>query len=276
MNSLSTGSQAGDGISALSAHPRPSRPSAFSVSLTFAWRSMLKIKHVPEQLGDVVVIPIIFTVLFTYLFGGALSGATSAYLQFLLPGTLVMTILLLTMYTGVGLSTDISTGVSDRFRSLAIWRPGPIVGALLGDVVRYLAATALVIGLGAAMGYRAPGGVIGVVAGLGLLLAFAFAISWIWTLVALIVRTPSTLMVGGLVLLFPLTMASNVFVEPGTMPWWLQDIVKANPVSHLVTAVRGLMGGTATAGQIGWVLVTSIVLVAIFAPLTMLLYRKGR
>src|SRR5918998_5769676 len=111
---------------------RPSRPSALSTTFTFGWRALLKIKHVPEQLFDVLVSPVIFTLMFTYLFGGALAGSTTAYIQFLLPGILVQTIIIVTVYTGYTLNTDITNGVFDRFRSLPIWRPSPIVGALLG------------------------------------------------------------------------------------------------------------------------------------------------
>ncbi len=114
--------------------PRPTRPSVLSSSLTFAWRSVLKVKHVPEQALDVLAIPIVFTLMFTYLFGGAVAGSTQKYLHFLLPGTLVMTVLLLTTYTGVALSTDVTSGSFDRFRSMPIWRPAPVVGALIGDV----------------------------------------------------------------------------------------------------------------------------------------------
>jgi hypothetical protein len=116
--------------------PRPEPPSALSASAAFGWRALLKIKHVPEQLFDVIAIPVIFTLMFTYLFGGALAGSASRYLQFILPGTLVMAVLLVTMYAGVGLNADASKGVSDRFRSLPIWRLAPIAGALLGDVAR--------------------------------------------------------------------------------------------------------------------------------------------
>ena len=119
--------------------PRPPRPSAASAALIFGWRALLKIKHVPEQLADVIGIPVIFTLVFTYLFGGALAGSTHAYLQFLLPGTLVMAAVLLTVYSGVNLNTDAATGAFDRFRSLPIWRPAPIVGGLLGDTGRYSA-----------------------------------------------------------------------------------------------------------------------------------------
>ena len=139
---------------ALSAGARPPRASALSAALTFAWRALLKIKHVPEQLGDVIGIPIIFTLGFTCLFGGALAGSTHAYPQFLLPGSLVMAVLLATTYSGVTLSTDITNGVFDRFRTLPIWRPAPIAGALLGDIGRYLLASTLEIALGLARAGR--------------------------------------------------------------------------------------------------------------------------
>jgi daunorubicin/doxorubicin transport system permease protein len=258
----------------LLARSQPRRSSALSASLTFAWRALLKIRHVPEQLADVIAIPIIFTLLFTYLFGGALAGSTGKYLQFLLPGTLVMTVLLVTMYSGIGLNSDITTGVFDRFRTAPIWRPAPIVGSLIGDIGRYLLASTLVIALGLALGFRPAGGVVGVLSAAGLIVLFALSLSWIWTALALVMRTPNAVMSVSTIALFPLTLASNVFVEPQTMPGWLQVFVNVNPVSHLVTDVRGLMAGTATTGQISWVLVASVALTAIFAPLTVYLYRN--
>jgi daunorubicin/doxorubicin transport system permease protein len=245
-----------------------------SASLTFAWRAMLKLKHVPEELADVIGIPILFTLMFTYLFGGALAGSTGQYLQFLLPGTLVLAVVLVTIYTGVTLNTDLATGAFDRFRSMPIWRPAPIIGGLIGDTARYLLASALVIGLGLLMGYSPSGGAGGVLAAIALVLTFAFGMGWLWTTVALIMRSPRAIMSIGLTILFPLTFASNVFVEPATMPSWLHTFVDLNPISHLVTAVRNLMNGNATAGQIIWVLAASAALTALFAPLTMRLYRN--
>lgn len=260
--------------SALAAGTRPPRSSALSASLTFAWREMLKIKHVPEQLVDVLGIPIIFTLLFTYLFGGALAGSTGEYLQFLLPGTLVMSVTLMTMYTGVGLNTDIAKGVFDRFRSLPIWRPAALVGLLIGGAVRSALASAVVIGLGLMMGYRPDGGLTGTAAAVGLIVLFASSLSWVWTTLGLLLRTPNSVMIFAMLVLFPLTFASNTFVDPQTMPSWLRTAIDINPISHLVTAVRGLMAGTATTGQVGWVLVMCLALVIIFAPLTMRLYRN--
>jgi ABC-2 type transport system permease protein len=237
---------------------------------------MLKIKHVPEQLFDVTAFPIMFTLIFTYLFGGALAGSTDEYLQFLLPGILVQTVVFITIYTGLGLNTDITKGVFDRFRSLPIWRPAALVGALLGDAARYAMASTMVVVLGLVLGFRPDGGVSGVLLSVGLLLVFSFGLSWIWTALGLVLRTPNSVMGVSMMVLFPLTFASNIFVDPGTMPPWLEATVGANPITHLTTAVRGLMHGTATAGQIGWVLLTSGALVAVFAPLTMHLYRNKK
>jgi ABC-2 type transport system permease protein len=262
--------------SVLSARTRPSRPSALSASLTFGWRALLKIKHVPEQLFDVTAFPIMFTLIFTYLFGGALAGSTNEYLHYLLPGILVQTVVFITIYTGLGLNTDITKGVFDRFRSLPIWRPAALVGALLGDLARYTMASTMVIVLGLVLGFRPDGGVFGMLLSVALLLVFSFGLSWIWTALGLVLRTPNSVMGVSMMVLFPLTFASNIFVDPRTMPSWLEAIVGTNPITHLATAVRGLMHGTATAGQIGWVLLTSGVLVAVFAPLTMYLYRNKK
>jgi ABC-2 type transport system permease protein len=259
---------------ALPARARPPRAGALSASLTFGWRALLKLQHMPEQLIDITGIPVIFTLMFTYLFGGALAGSTHQYLQFLLPGSLVMAVVLITVYSGVTLNTDITKGVFDRFRSLPIWRPAPLVGALLGDIGRYLVASAIVIALGLVMGFRPDGGVAGVLAAVALILGFAFGLSWIWISLGLVLRAPSALSNFALLIMFPLTLASNIFVDAGTMPGWLRAFVDVNPVSRLVTAVRGLLAGTATAGQIGWVLLASAALVAVFAPLAMHLYGR--
>jgi ABC-2 type transport system permease protein len=258
---------------ALSSTPRPSRPSAVSACLTFGWRGMLKIKHVPEQLLDVTVTPVLFLLMFTYLFGGAISGSTGEYLHFILPGILVMSVLFTTVYSGVSLNTDVTRGVVDRFRSLPIWRPAPMVGAVLGDSVRYLVAATVVVVLGLALGFR-PESPPGVIAAMLLVVVFAFSLAWVFTTVGLLMRAPNAVMNAGFMALFPVTFLSNVFVEPDTLPGWLKAFVDVNPISHLVTASRGLMDGTANAGDIGVVLGVAAALTAVFAPLTTHLYRS--
>jgi ABC-2 type transport system permease protein len=259
---------------AISRRARPPRANAFSASLTFGWRAMLKIKHVPEQLFDVTAFPIMFVLMFTYLFGGALAGSPRDYIQFLAPGILVQTVVMITMYTGTVLNNDIRKGIFDRFRSLPIWRPSVLVGALLGDAVRYTIASAVLLSVAMLLGFRPAGGVTGVVLAVALLLVFSFSLSWIWTSLAMVMRTQESLMFMSMMILFPLTFISNIFVRPETMPSWLQAFVNVNPISHLTTATRGLMGGEPNSGDIGLVLVTCVALVAVFGTLTMHLYRN--
>ena len=218
--------------------------------------------------------PIMFTLLFTYLFGGALAGSTDAYIQFLLPGILVQTVVMITMYTGVTLNKDIEKGVFDRFRSLPIWRPSPLVGALLGDVVRYSLASVIVLALGLAIGFRPAGGIVGVVASIALLLLFSFCLSWVWTMIAMIVRTESAVMGVSMFILFPLAFASNIFVDPQTMPGWLQAFVEVNPVSFLVTSIRSLMAGEPDAAALAVTMAICAGFLAVFGPITMRLYNR--
>jgi ABC-2 type transport system permease protein len=259
---------------ALASTPRPPRASAVSAALTFGWRGMLKVKHVPEQLLDVTITPVMFVVMFTYLFGGAIAGSTGAYLDYILPGILVMSVLFTTVYSGVALNTDLTKGVVDRFRSLPIWRPAPLVGALLGDSVRYLIAGTVIVVLGVALGFRPAAGVGGVVAALALVIVFAFGLSWVFTTLGLVLRSPNAVMNAGFMGIFPLTFLSNVFVEPKTLPAALEAFVDVNPISILATASRGLMEGTADGTDILMVLATAAVLTAVFAPLTTRLYRR--
>jgi daunorubicin/doxorubicin transport system permease protein len=251
---------------------RPPTPGALSASWTFALRAALKLARVPEQAADAVLIPVIFTVLFTYVFGGALAGSTGHYLQFLLPGTLVFTVLLIPVYAGIGLSSDRASGMLDRFRSMAIWRPAVVVGALIGEGARSLIASALVVGLGLAMGFRPAGGAGGVIAAVALVVLFGVSLGWLWAALGLVVRAPSAVSTLSLVIQFPLVFTSNVFVDPKTMPSGLRAFADANPVSLLVTTVRELMAGTASAGHVGLVLASAAAISALFASLTLRLY----
>jgi ABC-2 type transport system permease protein len=261
---------------ALSLRTRPQPVSAASAVVTLAWRAMLKIKHVPFQLFDVTVTPIMFTLLFTYMFGGALAGSPQAYIQFLLPGILVQTIIFITVYTGVGVNSDIQKGLFDRFRSLPMWQPAPILGALAGDLFRYSVASLLIIVLGVILGFRPAAGVLGVSLAFALVLVFCFAISWIWIIFGMKVKTPESVMTTSFVFLMPLTFASNIFVGLETMPTWLQAIVRHNPVTHLTNASRALMHGTDAATDVLWVLIASAIIVSISAPIAMHMYHQER
>lgn len=250
--------------------------SRLSATTTLAWRAMLKIKHVPFQLFDVTITPVMFTLLFTYMFGGALAGSPTEYIQYLLPGIMVQTVVFITVYTGVGLNTDIQKGLYDRFRSLPIWQPSPILGALAADLFRYSVAALIIVLLGVILGFRPGGGVVGVFLAYALVLLFSMALSWAFIIIGLKVKTPESVMTASFVFLFPLTFASNIFVQLSTMPPWLQAVVKHNPVTRLADASRGLMHGQDVTTDVLWVVGTSVALTAVLAPLALRLYYKER
>ena len=188
----------------------------------------------------------------------------------------MQTIVFITVYTGVGLNTDITKGLFDRFRSVPIWQPAPIFGALLGDVFRYSLAATMVVTLGIIMGFRPAGGIVGVVLAVALIIVFAISLSWMWIIVGMLVKSPESVMTSSFLLLFPLTMASNIFVDPKTMPRLLQAVVGVNPVTHLANASRGLMHGNVEASHVIWVLAASAVITAVFAPIAMRMYHRER
>ncbi len=260
--------------SALILSSRPERPSALSNALTFGWRAALKFKHVPEQFFDLVMTPIMFTLLFTFVFGGALAGSTGVYIQYLLPGILVQTVVFNSLYSGMGLNTDLGKGLFDRFRSLPIWSMSPFAGLIVGDFLRHLIAGVIILGIGMIFGYRPEAGFIGVVGAFLLLLAIGFGMGWIFLVLGLVMRTPNTVMTMGFTGIMPLVFASNIMVEPETMPGWLRAFVEVNPISLMTTAMRGLLGGGATFTSVSLALLAPIILTATLAPLTLWLYRR--
>jgi ABC-2 type transport system permease protein len=253
---------------------RPAAPSAISNALVFGWRAVLKFKHVPEQLFDLVMTPIMFTLLFTFVFGGALAGSPAEYLQFFLPGILVQTVVFNAVYSGMGLSTDLGKGLFDRFRSLPIWSLSPFAGLMVGDILRHLIAATIILTIGLVLGYRPEAGFFGVLAAFAMLVAIGFGMGWVFIVLGLLIRTPTTVMTLGFTFLFPLVFASNIMVDPATMPDWLRAFVDVNPVSLMTTALRGLMGGGATMGQVALALIAPVVLTGILAPTTLWLYLR--
>ncbi|MFT8390843.1 MAG: ABC transporter permease [Sporolactobacillus sp.] len=258
---------------ALQADSRPKPCGKWAASLTFARRALLKIRYQPEQLLDVTFFPVLMTLMFTYLFGGALAGSTAKYLQLLIPGILVQTVIFTTVFTGVSLNTDIAKGVNDRIRSMPVWRPAPLVGGLLADAVRYAIASIVVLIIGLILGFRPTENYVAIAAAIGLVLVFAFSLSWVFTVIGLVMRTSAATMGISMTLLLPFTFVSNILVNPETMPSWLRTFVTINPVSQLTTAVRELLNGRIDSIAVLWVFIASACFIAVFAPLTMRLYR---
>jgi len=245
-----------------------------SHTLTMAYRSLLKVRRTPEQWGDVVLQPIIFTVMFAYLFGGAIAGSVDSYLPLLIPGILVQSVITTSVVTGVQLREDMDKGVFDRLRTLPIARIAPLSGALLADTLRYVIATTMTFLVGFAIGYRPAGGIPGVVAGGLLVIVCAWAISWIFAFLGVMARNAATVQALSFLVLFPLTFLSNAFVPIATMPGWLATFATINPVTHLVTAVRALTSGVVETGDVLIALGGAAIIVLIFAPLTVRAYMR--
>jgi len=254
---------------------RSVRPAAAAQqALTLMWRTVVKIKHVPEQLMDVSLQPIVFIVLFVFVLGGGLFGNWHQALQYMLPGILMQTLVFATMGIGIGLNTDLTKGIFDRFRSLPIARSAPLVGLVLGDAVRYVISGAMVLGFGMAIGFRVHTNLLAAVAAFVLVIAFALALCWVTAWVGIIAKGPESVQGFVFVVMFPLTFGSNIFAATSSMPGWLQAWVKVNPISQIVTAERGLLLGGPVASPALQALAWAAGLVVVFFPLSVVAYRR--
>jgi oleandomycin transport system permease protein len=233
-----------------------------------------QLKHSPDQLLDVLLMPITFVVIFVFLFGKAVAGDWHAYLQFVLPGVAVQALLFASMGTALALNADLRTGIFDRFRSLPIARSAPLTGHLLGDLVKYMVSLTLVFGFGAILGFRAHGGPLAVLAGGGLIMLFAFAVCWIAALVGMLANSPGSVQGLAFLVIFPLTFGSNVFVPTAELPGWLQAWVKVNPVTQVSDAARGLLLDLPLGRTITMSLLWTAGILVVFAPLAVRAYRR--
>jgi oleandomycin transport system permease protein len=244
-------------------------------SAALARRSLIKTLRTPEALIDVTLQPVIFLLLFAYLFGGAISGGDRhAYLQVLLPGMLGQSLAMGGIALGQNLNADIEKGVFDRFRSLPISRSAPLVGAVFADIVRYLTVCVVMLGFGTLMGFRITTGPVPALAAVVLSIGFGLCFCWISVLVGMLVRTSGAVQGVMFLLVFPLAFGSNVYVPTSTLPGWLQAFVKVNPMTPLVSTVRGLLVGGPVAGHLLWTLVWMAGLLVVFVPLALRAYAR--
>lgn len=242
-------------------------------SLSLAGRSVKKMMRHPEQFFDVTLQPVLFLIIFVYVLGGAIAGSTQDYLQFVLPGILIQTVLFSTIAIGVNLNTDIKEGVFDRFRSLPIPRSAPLVGATIAECLRYALTIAVTMIAGFVMGFRTSTSPLKIGAAMLLVLFFAWCMCWIAIWLGMIMREAGSVQGIGFLALFPLTFGSSMFASADTMPGWLQTWVKINPVTHLTDAMRGLLTGGPVAQDAFIALGTSALILAVFAPLAVRAYR---
>jgi len=254
--------------------PRNTLAETISQTLSMAWRALKKMRRNPEQFFDVTLQPLLFTAMFAYIFGGAISGNVTSYLPLLIPGIVAQTVLTTCMASGVQLREDMDKGVFDRFKVLPIARIAPLAGPVVADVVRYLIAATLTFATGVIIGYRPGGGVPGVLAAIALSIFIGWSMAWIFTWIGAIARNARSVQGISMLILFPLTFLSNAFVPVSTLPSALAEFVKINPVSLLVSATRDLANNGAVTSQVGWTLLAGLVVIAIFAPLSVRSYRR--
>lgn len=244
-------------------------------SLALAGRSLTKTRRNPGLLVDALLLPVIFLLLFVYLFGGAVAGSTQEYLQYLFPGVLVLTAVLVGQTsTGLSLVIDMKRGVFDRFRSLPIGRSAPLLGLVLGDTIRYVVAVAVLFALGFALGFRVETGLGPALAAAALAIGFGFALSWLTVLAAVLLRDETLVSTIGFLLPFPLVFGTGMAAPVETMPGWLQAWIDVNPVSHAVDASHGLLVGGPVAGPVAATLLWGAGFLAVFGSLAVLAYRR--
>jgi oleandomycin transport system permease protein len=242
-------------------------------ALVLCKRNLIKLTRTPEQLIDVTLQPVIFLVLFLYVFGGAIShNSPHHYLQFLVPGLIGQTIAMSSISIGQNMNADIEKGVFDRFRSLPIARSVPLVGAVLADFFRYVVLCVILVGFGYILGFRIATSPEALLAAIGIAICFALSFSWVSVWVGMKVRTPGAVQGVMFLLVLPLSFGSNTFVRTSTMPGWLQAFVNVNPISHLVSAVRGLMLGGPVAMPIARTFAWIAGLLVVFFPLALRAY----
>ena len=243
-------------------------------TFSLSWRTLGQIKHNPAELIDFSIQPVMFLLLFTFVFGGAIGGSPHAYLMFALPGIMVQNSLFTTLNTATGLSTDLEKGFFDRLRSLPIARFAPLSGRILADLAKQTWAVAMLLGVGYILGFRVGTNLLGVLAASGLVLVSTLAIAWALVLVGIVAANPEKVQIFGFVVLFPITFTSDAFVPTASMPGWLQAWSKANPVSLISDAVRGLMVSGPAGRPVVESLLYAVAFTVVFAPLAVRAFKR--
>jgi ABC-2 type transport system permease protein/oleandomycin transport system permease protein len=258
--------------------PIPRRPLwwTFADAAAVTKRNLYRYIRVPTLLLFSTIQPIMFVLLFTYVFGGAIQvPGVDNYIDFLMAGILVQTVIFGSTQTGVGLAEDMSRGMVDRFRSLPMARSAVLAGRTLSDTVRNLFVVCLMLVVGTLVGFRFHAGVVPAVGAVGLALAFGLAFSWISALIGLSVRDVESAQAAGFVWVFPLVFASSAFVPVATMPGWLQAFADINPVTITVNALRALTLGGPTVRPVLEALAWIAGLLLVFVPLAVNRYRRA-
>jgi ABC-type multidrug transport system permease subunit len=236
----------------------------YAVSDTFvlAKRSLKRIPRQPDLLVGFTIQPIMFVLLFVYVFGGAIDTGSLDYVDFLIPGIIVQSMVFGGFVTALGLAEDLKKGLIDRFRSLPMWGPAVVAGRILAAV-------------GIIAGFRFDASFWEIIAGLALLLLIGYAFSWVFAFIGLTASSPEASNAYGFTILFPLTFISSAFVPVDTMPDWLQPVAEHNPFTTMVDAARALFIGTPAGNDIWLAIVWSLAIIAVFSMLSVWRYRRA-
>jgi ABC transporter DrrB family efflux protein len=249
---------------------------AFSDTMVLAKRSLLRIPRAPDLLLSFTVQPIMFVVLFVYVFGGAIATpGFEDYTDFLMPGIVAQTMSFGGFVTALGLSEDLRKGLIDRFRSLPMSRSAVLAGRTLADVATNIISLTIMIAVGLAVGFRFHSSPLEVIAGIGLMLLFGYAFSWIFAYCGLVASSGESAQAIGFIVIFPITFISSAFVPVDSMPSWLQPIAENNPFTTVVDAMRALWVDAPAGNDIWGAVLWSVGLIAVFAPLSVARYRRA-
>jgi len=241
-------------------------------------RNLIAYKRVPQLLVFSTIQPVIFVLMFTYVFGGAIKNSLPPgmnYVDYLMPGIFVQTVVFGSLAAGVGLATDLKSGLLERFASLPVTRSSVLVGRTGADATRNIFVVILMLIVGTIVGFRVHTNVFGLLASMALVVYFGYALSWIFATLGLAVKDPETAQAAAFPLLAPLVFASVAFVPASSMPGWLQPWANNQPVSSVVLATRALVNGGPTAHYVFWALFWCTVVLVIFVPLGVRTYRRA-
>ncbi|HZZ99232.1 MAG TPA: ABC transporter permease [Candidatus Paceibacterota bacterium] len=248
--------------------------STISDTLVLTKRNLLRYRRIPQLLIFSTIQPIMFLLLFAYVFGGAIKIPGQNYINYLLPGILVETVLFGAMQTGIGLADDVSRGMIDRFRSLPMARSAVLSGRTITDLIRNAFTLAIMIGTGYLIGFRVQNGAFNFILGLLLTLLFAYAFSWISAAIGLLIKNIETVQVAGFIWIFPIAFASSIFVPVDSMPAGIRALAAHNPVSYTVNTIRALALGGPVGNNLWFSLIWIAAILAVFVPLGVSAYRK--
>ncbi|MEV4683843.1 ABC transporter permease [Streptomyces kurssanovii] len=239
-------------------------------------RNIMQIKHDPESMFDVLLMPIVFTLLFVYVFGGAISGKGNqeVYVNYVVPGLMAMMGLNIAMAVGTGINDDFRKGVMDRFRTMPIARSSVLVAKIVVEVGRMLVAIAILLGVGFLLGLDIKTSVLELLGAVGLSLVFGASLTWIFILLGLTMKTAQAVQGMAMLVLVPLQFGSSIFTPPSTMPGWLESFTEYNPLSNLADAARALVNGGPVAHSVWMTLGWAAAITVVTAPLAVSRFRR--